>query len=71
MPVTKLLGRKPVQFTHTHMHTFLDGIGPSILFSNLLMWETGVRSLCWDDPLEKGKATHSSRGIPVLWPGSQ
>ena len=22
--------------------------------------ETGVRSLGWDDPLEKGKATHSS-----------
>ena len=24
------------------------------------MQETWVRSLCWDDPLEKGKATHSS-----------
>ena len=24
------------------------------------IWETGVRSLCWADPLEKGKATHSS-----------
>jgi len=24
------------------------------------MWETWVRSLGWDDPLEKGKATHSS-----------
>ena len=23
------------------------------------MWETWVRSLCWEDPLEKGKATHS------------
>ena len=23
------------------------------------MWETGVRSLGWGDPLEKGKATHS------------
>ena len=22
--------------------------------------ETWVRSLCWEDPLEKGKATHSS-----------
>ena len=26
----------------------------------LAMWETWVRSLGWDDPLEKGKATHSS-----------
>ena len=24
------------------------------------MWETWVRSLSWDDPLEKGKATLSS-----------
>ena len=24
------------------------------------MWETRVRSLDWEDPLEKGKATHSS-----------
>ena len=23
------------------------------------MWETWVRSLSWEDPLEKGKATHS------------
>ena len=24
------------------------------------VWETWVRSLDWEDPLEKGKATHSS-----------
>ena len=24
------------------------------------MWETWFRSLCWEDPLEKGKATRSS-----------
>ena len=31
------------------------------LFKNLpAMWETWVRSLGWDDPLEEGKATHSS-----------
>ena len=24
------------------------------------MWETWVQSLGWDDPLEKGMATHSS-----------
>ena len=24
------------------------------------MWETWVRSLGWEDPLAKGKATHSS-----------
>ena len=26
----------------------------------LAMWETWVPSLGWEDPLEKGKATHSS-----------
>ena len=31
------------------------------LVKNLLaMWETWVRSLGWEDPLEKGNATHSS-----------
>ena len=25
-----------------------------------IMWETWVRSLGWEDPLEKGMATHSS-----------
>ena len=24
------------------------------------MWETSVQSLSWEDPLEKGKVTHSS-----------
>ena len=28
------------------------------------MWETWVRSLGWEDPLGKGKATHS-----IFWPG--
>ena len=29
------------------------------------MWETWVRSVGWEDPLEKGKATHSSiLGLP-------
>jgi len=38
----------------------------SLLFSEQLvknlpaMWETWVRALGWEDPLEKGKATHSS-----------
>ena len=30
-----------------------------------VMWEAWVRSLGWEDPLEKGKATHSSiLGLP-------
>ena len=27
------------------------------------VWETWVRSLGWEDPLEKGKATHSISGL--------
>ena len=46
------------------------GIEPGLLYWDSLiaqlvknppaMWETWVRSLDWEDPLEKEKATHSS-----------
>ena len=41
------------------------GIASTSLMAQLIknlpaMWETGVWSLGWEDPLEKGKATHSS-----------
>ena len=32
------------------------------------MWETWIRSLGWEDPLEKGKATFL-QNTPVFWPG--
>ena len=40
-------------------------IGKASLVAQLVknppaMWETWVRSLGWEDALEKGKATHSS-----------
>ena len=38
--------------------------GPSLIAQLVknppAMWETWVHSLGWEDPLEKGKATHSS-----------
>ena len=38
------------------------------LVKNLpVMWETWVQSLNWEDPLEKGKATHSSILGLSLW----
>ena len=40
----------------------LIGIGPLVaqLVKNLpAIWETWVRSLGWEDPLEEGMATHS------------
>ena len=44
---------------------FIFSLGISLLNSQLVknppaMWETWVQSLGWEDPLEKGKATHSS-----------
>ena len=36
------------------------------------MWETWVQSLGWEDPLKKGKATHSSiLAWKIPWTGSQ
>ena len=33
-----------------------------------VMWETWVQSMGWVDPLEKGKATHSSiLAWKILW----
>ena len=44
---------------------YIFGLGISLLNSQLVknppaMWEAWVQSLGWEDPLEKGKATHSS-----------
>ena len=33
--------------------------GSAAIWNPPAMWETWVQSLGWDDPLEKGKATHS------------
>ena len=39
----------------------IKGFPGAQLVKNLpAMWETWVQSLGWEDPLEKGKATHSS-----------
>ena len=41
--------------------SFCDWLIVAQLVKNLpAMWETWVQSLGWEDPLEKGKATHSS-----------
>ena len=44
---------------------FLKGLSTASLVAQLVknppaMQETWVQSLSWEDPLEKGKATHSS-----------
>ena len=35
-------------------------LAAQLVMSPPAMWETWVQSLGWDDPLQKGKATHSS-----------
>ena len=40
--------------------TFWASLVAQLLKNLPAMWETWVRSLGWEDPLEKGKATHSS-----------
>ena len=42
-------------YTHTYIHWVAQKV------KNLpTMWETGVQSLIWEDPLEKGMATHTT-----------
>ena len=41
-------------------HIFLGFLMAQLVKNPPAMWETWVRSLGWEDPLEKGKATHSS-----------
>ena len=50
----------PLQYSRASLVTQLVKNWPA-------MWETWVWFLGWEDPLEKGKATHSS--ILVFWPG--
>ena len=38
----------------------LKGLCVQLVKNLPAMWETRVQSLGWEDPLEKGKATHSS-----------
>ena len=47
---------------HLFTHSSVDGASlVAQLVKNLLaLQETWVRSLGWEDPLEEGKATHSS-----------
>ena len=52
-------------FRHPHLHFLPPYISRASLVVHLVknlpaMWETWVQSLGWEDPLEKGKATHSS-----------
>ena len=57
----------------TVLHLSSLFVSPPSLVTQLIknlptVWETWVRSLDWEDPLEKGKATHSSiLAWRILW----
>ena len=47
--------------------TYLGFPSGSTVKNPLAMQETGVRSLGWEDPLEKEIAIHSSIAYKILW----
>ena len=47
-------------YTHTYIYLLAVSLVAQLVRNLPAMWETCVWSLGWEDPLEKGKATHSS-----------
>ena len=47
-------------YTHTHTYTYSSFLMAQMVKHLLAVQETPVRSLHWEDPLEKRMATHSS-----------
>ena len=45
---------------HVHQHVFWASLVAQMFMNPPVMQETRVRSLGWEDPLEKGVATHPS-----------
>ena len=54
------LGRSPKEGIGCPHQCFWTSLVAQLVRNLPAMWETCVRSLGWEDPLEKGKATHSS-----------
>ena len=58
---------------HVFQHTFKFNLSKTLVAQTVrnppAMQETWVRSLGWEDPLEEGKATHSSTlAWRIPWP---
>ena len=53
-------GRSPGEGIGYLLQCFWASLVAQLVKNLLAMWETWVRSLGWEDPLEKGKATHAS-----------
>ena len=53
-------GRSPGERTGYPLQYSWASLVTQLVKNPPVMWETWVLSLGWEDPLEKGKATHSS-----------
>ena len=53
-------GRSPGEGTGYSLQYSWSSLVAQLVKNPLAMQETWVQPLCWEDPLEKGKATHSS-----------
>ena len=53
-------GRSPGEGIGHPLQYFWTSLVAQLVKNLPAMWETWVQSLGWEDPLEKGKATHSS-----------
>ena len=53
-------GRFPGEGIGYPLHYSWASLVAQLVKSPPAVWETRVRSLGWEEPLEKGKATHSS-----------
>ena len=54
------LGTSAGEMIGYSIHSSWASLEAQLVKSLLVMQETWVRSMGWEDPLEKGKATHSS-----------
>ena len=71
------LGRSAGEGIGYPLQYIWSSLGTQLVKNPPAMWETWVQSLVWEDPLEKGKATHSSilawripwtvHGVPKSW----
>ena len=58
------LGRSPAEGKGYPLHYSWASLVAQLVKNLPAMWETWVRSLGWEDPLEKGRLP-----TPVFWPG--
>ena len=54
------LGSSPVEGIVYPLQYFWASLVAQMVMNPPAMWETSVRSLGWEDPLEEGMVTHSS-----------